>query len=260
MVYVKEYWNDGNNRAEIARNHTNEMKKKYGVEIEDSVKRTVIYDTAFKSHKNTKNGTSRIIVEDKDSVSAICEYAEGKTAVLNFSSYKYPGGMFLEGSKAQEECLCHESFLFNVLSRFKIDFYDWNIRNKNKELYLNRGMYSPDIAFEHGTSAITCDVITCAAPNKGSAVKYHNVLEFENTEALKSRINYVLDIAKENNVNTLILGAYGCGVFGQDATEVAQIFKELIETEYKCFDMIVFAVPNGRDGNYKKIANVFGAI
>ena len=42
----------------------------------------------------------------------------------------------------------------------------------------------------------------------------------------------MLDIAKENHVGTLILGAFGCGVFGQDAGEVAEIFKEYLETTH----------------------------
>ena len=40
-----------------------------------------------------------------------------KIAVLNFASFKNPGGMFYNGSSAQEESLCHESFLYNVLKK-----------------------------------------------------------------------------------------------------------------------------------------------
>lgn len=45
--------------------------------------------------------------------------------------------------------------------------------------------------------------------------------------------------------------------FGQDATEVANIFKEYLTTTHKCFDSVVFAVPSGRDGNYEKFVKVF---
>lgn len=260
MVYIKEYWNDKEKRAEIARKHTKEMKVKYEDEIASSVKRTEIYDTEFKCRKAVKDGNSYIFVDDIDSVSAIFKYAEDKTAVLNFSSYKNPGGMFLNGSKAQEECLCHESFLYNVLSQFTIGFYKWNNHNKNRALYLNRGMYSPDIIFESEVSSIKCDVITCAAPNKSAAQKYQNVSNEINSTTLRSRISYLLDIAKENEVNTLILGAYGCGVFGQDTMEVAQIFKELLETTHRCFNVVVFAIPKGRDDNYEKFKRVFNKI
>ena len=100
-------------------------------------------------------------------------------------------------------------------------------------------------------------MITCAAPNKAAAQKYENVSDQANTEALKSRIQFVLDIAEKNEVKTLILGAYGCGVFGQDAKEVAGIFKEFLTTTHTSFDTVVFAVPDGKNGNYRRFAEVF---
>ena len=100
---------------------------------------------------------------------------------------------------------------------------------------MNRGLYSPNIIFYKDGNCVSCDVITCAAPNKSTAQKYQNVSDEENTRVLRSRIKFVLDIAKDNYVDTLILGAYGCGVFGQDAKEVASIFKEYLNTTHKCF-------------------------
>lgn len=48
-------------------------------------------------------GEVKIIVENIDSVSAVMRYGNPNTAVLNFSSYKNPGEIFMNGSKAQEE-------------------------------------------------------------------------------------------------------------------------------------------------------------
>lgn len=259
MAYIKEYWIDKEKRAEQARRHTQEMQDKYKNDIELSINKTRIYGASFTlcdDDMNEKN--TEIIVEDLDTVNAGHKYQSGITALLNFSSYKNPGGMFINGSKAQEECLCHASCLYNVLSRLTSKFYDWNNRNKNKSLYLNRGLYSPRIAFEHNGDVFFCDVITCAAPNKSSAQKYCNVSDEENAEVLKSRIKFVLDIARHNHVDTLILGAYGCGVFGQDPYEVATIFKEYLETTHKCFEKVVFAIPKG--SNYDAFVNVIGNV
>ncbi len=259
MAYIKEYWSDKEKRAEQAKEHTKEMQEKYGNGgIAKAVENTKIYDTDFKCNISVKEKNVEIIVDDLDTVHAGKRYYnDGKVALLNFSSYKNPGGMFINGSKAQEECLCHASYLYNVLSQFVTGFYDWNNKHKNKALYLNRGLYSPDILFQYGEVLFNCDVVTCAAPNKSAAQKYQNVSDAENTNVLSSRIKFVLDIAKDNNVETLILGAYGCGVFGQDATEVASIFKEYLNTTHKCFDKVVFAIPKGRDGNLEAFNSVF---
>ena len=128
MAYIKEYWNDKEKRAEQARKHTKEMKQVYSGRIKDSIKNSTIYDVDFQCNK-THSCKMDIIVEATDSVSAIINHTKdckNRMAVLNFSSYKNPGGMFINGSKAQEECLCHESCLYNVLSEFVLSFYDWN--------------------------------------------------------------------------------------------------------------------------------------
>lgn len=265
MAYIKEYWTNKQERASQARKHTLKMEEKYKNEIAKSIKNTICYSTDYKSSDSTVNKKDlQIEVIDIDSVSAILQYKKEtqnrKIAVLNFSSYKNPGGMFLSGSKAQEECLCHESFLYNVLSQ-KQKFYEWNNWHKNKALYLNRALYSPDIRFEKNDSfSCLCDVITCAAPNKSAAQKYQDVSDEENTKALHSRIKFILDIAKDNQVDTLILGAYGCGVFGQSAHEVASIFKEYLDTTHSCFEKVVFAIPKGNNNNYIEFKKVFGGI
>lgn len=261
MAYIKEYWNDKGKREEQAKKHTEEMERLYGEKIRKSIENSIIYDVDFQSSK-THSGKTDIIVEAADSVSAIIGHSnecEGRMAVLNFSSYKNPGGMFINGSKAQEECLCHESYLYNVLSEFVLSFYDWNNKHKNRALYLNRGLYSPDIMFCKDGDRVLCDVITCAAPNRSAAQKYQNVSDEENREVLRSRIKFVLDIAKENEVDLLILGAYGCGVFGQDAREVAKIFKEYLGTSHKCFGKVVFAIPGGKDKNLDAFESIFNA-
>lgn len=260
MAYIKEYWNDKEKRAEQAKKHTKEMEQVYSGRIRKAIENTVIYDVDFKSSK-TDFCETEIVVEATDSVSAIIDHAKeckNRIAVLNFSSYKNPGGMFINGSKAQEECLCHDSCLYNVLSEFMPSFYEWNNKHKNKALYLNRGLYSPDIVFCKDGNCVLCDVITCAAPNKSAAQRYQNVSDEENTEALKSRIEFVLDIAKDNQVDLLILGAYGCGVFGQNAKEVASIFKDYLSTTHKCFKKVIFAIPEGRDKNFEAFESVFG--
>jgi uncharacterized protein (TIGR02452 family) len=57
----------------------------------------------------------------------------------------------------------------------------------------------------------------------------------------------------ENQVDTAILGAFGCGVFAQNPYEVATIFKE--ELHNIPIPKVVFAIPGGK--NLEAFRNVF---
>lgn len=256
MTYVPEYWKDNKKRIVKAKKHTTEMEEKYGEKIKECIKKTKMYGDDFTLDNHNSSGiTYNGLLSDLDSVSAIFEHTKERTAVLNFASYKHPGGCFMDGSMAQEECLCHSSFLYNVLKEFP-DYYKHNCKNLKKSLYTNRALYSPDVIFENNGGLISCDVITCASPNKSAAQKYCNVSNEENMEALKSRIKFLLDVAEDNSVNTLILGAYGAGVFGQSPTEVASVFVETLKNYDYHFANIIFAIPKGRNGNFECFKNV----
>lgn len=204
------------------------------------------------------------IIEDLDTVSAIEKVCENKlqssfkanVAALNFASYKNPGGMFLKGSKAQEECLCHQSVLYNILTRFP-NYYAENKKNLNEALYTDRAIYTPSVLFFTESSRICCDIITCAAPNKFTAQRYKNVSDEKNWYYLYNRIEFILNIAKLHQVDILIVGAFGCGVFGQDPYEVASIFKYLLDNKSYGFSQVIFAIPRGtRADNYTTFEQV----
>ena len=73
--------------------------------------------------------------------------------------------------------------------------------------------------------------------------------------------NQVLNIAEYEQVDTLILGAFGSGVFGQNGTEVAEIFKKLLVEEFWTFEKIIFAIPNDKkNGNYQKFMTVMSNV
>ena len=243
-------------------NHTKEMAETFHDNIEKSIKNTCIY-----SHNNpsviinTNKYKTKIFVTDKDSVQAIVD-SEYDVAVLNFASYKFPGGGYLYGSMAQEEALCSESFLYNVLSNFN-SFYEYNQKNLNNSLYMNRALFSPDVYFNRNGNEKYCSVLTCAAPNFGAFKNTdaeENYINTNNQYALKSRIDFILNIFYTNGCKNLILGAFGCGVFAQNPKEVATIFSELLMSKYNgCFETVNFAIPkSNRNNNYNEFINVFG--
>ena len=261
MGYNNRYWDNKMERAEQARLHTKVMYEKFGNEIEQAISNTIEYtDNVEKQEERTANYPRNIVV-DTDSVDAIFKYIRGKTCVLNFASYLNPGGKFIEGSKAQEECLCHSSFLYNVLKGCT-SYYNYNAEHRNKGLYTNRALYTPNIIFLNDKNeTVLCDVLTCAAPNRSALMRYvdmdYKCKSLSNDTALRDRIAFIRDIVEKNNVDTFIAGAYGCGVFGQAAYNVATLFKKTFDTT--TVKNMVYAIPSKMDeDNYSSFLKVFG--
>lgn len=259
----REYWGDRGQRSIQAGIHTATMESNYKDQITYSFANSIVYDHNAPITLPKKDDSNQIQMEvlDMTSTDAIF-YAKGlnsssKVAVLNFASYKNPGGKFIDGSIAQEESLCHSSFLYNVLSNFDKTFYEYNRKHLNRSLYTNRAIYTPDVIFFKDDRSTACDVITCAAPNIGAASKYCRVSRSENQDVLLSRCRFILDIAKSNMVDTLILGAFGCGVFRQNPYTVADTFVSLLSIYDYNFKRVIFAVPNHGHGieNYKAFCN-----
>lgn len=242
-------------RKIVAKQHIKEMDEKYSKKIEKSIRNSKIYDNAV--FVVDKKNTPEIIIDDIDSVGAIFKYCSENTTILNFASFRKPGGGFTKGSIAQEEALCHESILYNVLSGFD-DYYKYNneyISKSNNSLYADRAIYSPGVIFVRENQQKNVNVITCAAPNRASE-RVRNVTYEENYRAIKSRVRFVLGIAEENKTDVLILGAWGCGVFGQNASEIAQVFKDEINKNCN-IKKIIFAIPQRDDKNYERFLRVF---
>ena len=249
------------------------MQDKYSTEIANSIRKSAIYhDGNILPVIQSPSGAKHPIfieVEPLDTVSGIYKLSKltspyGKLCALNFASYKNPGGMFLKGSSAQEESLCKESTLYNVLSSDQLaPYYEYNKRHLNNSLYTNRAIYSPNILFrrkyEKGFKDIYCDVLTCAAPNLNPAYRYKskeeiNTILIQNTFVLANRIKFILDVMNANKVTNPILGAFGCGVFKQSAEEVANAFMNMLVTYDYGFEKVTFCIlPGPNFDAFKKV-------
>ena len=60
---------------------------------------------------------------------------------------------------------------------------------------------------------------------------------------MRRRIHRVLDIACSYGYTTLILGAWGCGAFGNDPASVANDFRDALLGDFAGnFETVVFAI------------------
>ena len=238
-----DYWRNKDIWSRRAKTRTEAMEQLFKTETaRASVK---LYDS-FEESKS--DNVPEFVLVDMTSKTAVFKY-DG--TVLNFASYKEPGGKFLQGAFSQEESLCHVSNLYNILAK-QTDYYDYNNKHKNRGLYENRLLYCKNIFFSYGQEDKFGDVITCAAPNRFLLEKYQLFTEEENEKALEERIKLIKFAAEDNNVETLILGAFGCGVFRQVPETVCKIFLDVFG--HSSIKTIVFAIP--KDSNFYAFEHV----
>lgn len=248
--------------AREAQLHHEDMCAQFPNEIRECINNTRILnvedDYFYKLYLNEEDKQekikARIKVVPVTTSKAVELYRKGRTCVLNFASFSSPGGGFLKGMLAQEEALCRDSILYEVLSAFDDSYYEDNRGNMNRGLYHNRALYSPDIVF-FGDPNCKVDVLTCASPNWRGYSRNGGVSYFNNA-ALFDRVGFVLFSMMNHNVDTMILGAWGCGVFRQDAALVAKFFRDWI-TALGIEKDIIFAIPDDSSYNFEAFSFAF---
>lgn len=251
-----------------AQAHHKLMCSLYVSETKNSVQNSKVYrgETFDLYEYDNENGIlPEIIFVKAGTTDALMQYPDDKWCVLNFASFRHPGGGYLKGAKAQEEMLCHESNLYNVISDQKFaPEYKKNCGIQNNGYYTDFAIYSPDVVFHRDNREVKANVITCAAPNWREIKKtindvdlFHQKLKATSTailnkQTLKNRIEFMFNIAIDNDCDNLILGAWGCGVFQQDPKEVATLFKDFL-TLYT-FKKVIIAIPD--DANMDKFKEI----
>ncbi|OME80565.1 TIGR02452 family protein [Paenibacillus pabuli] len=179
----------------------------------------------------------------------------GKDVVcLNFASAKNPGGGFLGGSQAQEESLARATGLYPCIAQMN-EMYDYN-RKQRSCLYSDYMIYSPAVPVIRDDEDRLLDkcyltsFVTAPAVNAGVVREREDADNRQIESVMKGRIRYILDVAALHGHQTIVLGAYGCGVFRNDPVDVAKYFHEvLVEENFRhSFERIVFAVLDRSSG------------
>lgn len=75
---------------------------------------------------------------------------------------------------------------------------------------------------------------------------------------MKNRMTLITRLFVENKCDAIILGAYGCGFFGNDPYVMASIWRGIIRDYGGYFKNIVFAIPNDKDNNFATFKEVLG--
>ncbi|MBE5972067.1 MAG: TIGR02452 family protein [Lachnoclostridium sp.] len=180
-----------------------------------------------------------------------------KTAVLNFANAYNPGGGVKNGAPAQEEALCRCSNLYEALTTpYMIrHYYKWNQKNTG-DMGSDRIIYTSNVIVFKSDDEIPemlgdwfkVDVISCAAPYYDNQKK-KPVSKEKLEEVFTNRIRNVLEVAIDNAVDNLVLGAFGCGAFNNPPELVANVFRKLlVDQRYATyFEKVIFAIKKTGD-------------
>lgn len=224
-------------------------------QLEESKRGTITYHPSYLPVENeirqikdtaisVKQGTTLNIARLES------ENSNVKIGILNFASAKNPGGGFLKGSNAQEESIARSSGLYNCIQDSSM--YIVNTENNRKCLYNHNLIYSPGVpVFRNDDNELISpymvDILTVPAVNaKQAALKRVPVETIEKT--MIERMDNMFSVAVDKNIDVLILGAWGCGVFGGDFNFISYNFLKFLKNKYSgCFSKVVFALLSEED-------------
>ncbi len=248
----------------------------------DSVE-TVMNVTELSAFKNRFEEKAQIIVSKKRTFEAASAYCNNETevAVLNFASASNPGGGVVNGSSAQEECLCRCSTLyFNLEIDSNLKGFYLPHRKARNPLHNDDIIYTPNVViFKSDTSHPQLmketawqkvNVITCAAPNlreqpgnrynSGDGNTSIKISDKDLQTLHEKRGRRILDVAVAGGNDVVILGAFGCGAFRNKPEVVVQAYKNILAEYVHAFKVIEFAVYcSPRDeSNFQIFKNVLG--
>jgi uncharacterized protein (TIGR02452 family) len=199
--------------------------------------------------------------------------------VLNMAADVAFGGGFLGGARAQEEDLCRRTGLaFALDTQFGYQSTNFYPLSKNGDA---AGVYVPDIpvfragydrGYQYLDRPFIIAVATMAAfPNPTLEITPtgERRLSTDIAHRTREKIRTVLEMAYQNGHKTVILSALGAGAFKNPPQHIAELFKEVISSDYSnCFEKILFAIiddnntrlPHNPDGNFQPFAQIFNTI
>jgi len=193
-------------------------------------------------------GPTRVEVVNEPTLAAAGRLLQAgyEPAALNFASATTPGGGFLEGARAQEEYLARSSALHACLRGCRMYAHH---RGRQDPFYDDFVIYSPDVpVFRDDDGHLLdepwrCTILTSPAVHAHGVRRHVRSRVGEIEPVMRRRIGRVLAVAAGHRRRALVLGAWGCGAFGNDADMVARLFQKSLEGAFaRAFSVVVFAV------------------
>lgn len=199
------------------------------------------------------------------SASTVANSPHPPVLVLNMANAEHGGGGWLKGAMAQEEAICYRTSLSFTLKRRYYPIPDRAV------------IYSPTVIVVRESLAKGHRLLDLAHPEKLPVVSVISVAavrdppverrladgeetycDGDHRDLMRSKIRMTLRVAATKGHRKLVLGALGCGAFGNPKSEVVRLWKDVLtEAEFSggWWEQVIFAVlddSGGKDskGNY----------
>jgi uncharacterized protein (TIGR02452 family) len=207
----------------------------------DELRADTKYTNSFETRYEVRNETTL------DAARRLAGEGEENVMILNFASAKNPGGGFLGGALAQEECVARATGMYPCLLKAN-EYYVYH-RKLDTCLYSDHMIYSPLVPIlksEDGElldEVVCTGIITSPAVNAGAVRKNEEKNADKIVPVMRKRIEKLLALCLHHQHTTLVLGAWGCGVFRNDPGIISELFREALTGNFaNQFKRIVFAV------------------
>jgi 2'-phosphotransferase len=180
----------------------------------------------------------------------------GAVAVLDMASYLRPGGGYLDGAAAQEEDLCRRTTLIAALQAAHAAGAYPIPRNgliyvPSVTVFRHPG---PEYAWFDAGEQFDVAVFAVAALRKPQLDAAGNLTPVD-ARATLTKIELLLAAAAALGHKHLVLGALGCGAYGNPPRHVALLFQDALARFGSWFQSVTFAVVG--DGNFPVFRRVF---
>jgi uncharacterized protein (TIGR02452 family) len=196
-------------------------------------------------YRKSRGQKGKYIVCENDVLDAAL--LTGSNLVLIFSSNRRPGGGWEEGKTTQEESIYYRTNLCHVGLDKEDPFYD--CKGENPEIAVNA------IVFRDSNYNLCnpwrCDFVYMAAP----VVKNPEEQKMA-AKKTKEQIEKLASLVLEHGEKSIVIGPWGCGIYGNDPTTIAKQFKETFDPLLSsgALDYVVVSVLNDENGLiFKKV-------
>ena len=190
-----------------------------------------------------------------ETLEALYRYREvsNRIAILCSASPETPCEGFKNAPYSQEGRICSVSALYAIMSDTKLEsFYLWNREHRDGGNYPPHAVFLPNVPFypEGTEKEFECNIISISPP-----VSSDDPQVLEN---FKNHLRMIFAVARDNRIDTLLLGPYGLEppCLWPPETIVDVLMQEPPKYE-KFLKNLVFIIPKHEKAGYSKFVAKF---